>query len=666
MKQNCSFVALPKRDPIQHLMMSMSASLMASNDDIWEQRFQEMVAYQQKHGNLHLHRKSHREYQSLGWWVTRQRNQHAKNRLPQNRVDKLDSVNFPWKAESYNDMAWRKVYSKLVQEFESNGHLEFTADMTKWAKRHRALYREGILSQDKIDLLNKINFVWYPRKKSIKTVEDSEDDSEDDVAAKRWKVKFRQLLGHKKKFGHCLVDEAYDRKLNKWVRCQRHYGSRGLLQKARKEMLDTIGFEWKDQKSKKPSEKELRWDEMYNQLKVFIDQTGHSRVPQHGNTHRLYLWVNRIVASGCTNRPDRKARLDKIGFSWERPIPHHSIIQPGCAKTTVNNSEQVKFDHEHRRPYFTRSARKRLCQEQATRTNDSGQKLGSTDIAVVMISDDTDGSISAVKRIQGPEQTLEQPVKDLPTSTMKPSVGLLTTRVLQSSTEELANQSPKGPDKIKIPFQKEDKDEPLRVDPSVDIDENSQLYPVGTPIVNFFPDHGWRRGVIQTINNGFYTVVYEGKSQHAYSVEGTSIHTFVELEKSRQYIADTATDLCMLRKGFSEPYLNEDEVSSSTEAMGRNEALIEVSDAADITNNLKSKISELETSLQGSHYALTVARSQLEVTKNLLWREQSRCRKKEVLVNDLTKRLEDLEQRQFLSGSIGQKVLLTLKEKMKL
>ena len=58
----------------------------------WETRFKELVQYKARHGDCSVPQ-SHGQ---LGRWVDTQRRQYKKDKLSQNRVDRLDSIGFDW------------------------------------------------------------------------------------------------------------------------------------------------------------------------------------------------------------------------------------------------------------------------------------------------------------------------------------------------------------------------------------------------------------------------------------------------------------------------------------------------------------------------------------------------------------------------------------------
>ena len=58
----------------------------------WETRLNELVRYKTEHGDCDVPRRQGK----LGTWVNHQRQQYKKGKLPQDRIDQLESIGFDW------------------------------------------------------------------------------------------------------------------------------------------------------------------------------------------------------------------------------------------------------------------------------------------------------------------------------------------------------------------------------------------------------------------------------------------------------------------------------------------------------------------------------------------------------------------------------------------
>lgn len=106
--------------------------------------------------------------------------------------------------------------------------------------------------------------------------------------------------------GCCNVSQLRKSQLGKWVNKQRTGKDR--LNPARIAQLDELGFVW--------NARDVAWDGMFEELKRYKERFGDCNVPQQCDENpQLGRWVN--VQRNTTLPPDRKARLDEIGFVWE-------------------------------------------------------------------------------------------------------------------------------------------------------------------------------------------------------------------------------------------------------------------------------------------------------------------------------------------------------------
>ncbi|EJK65364.1 hypothetical protein THAOC_13780, partial [Thalassiosira oceanica] len=80
-------------------------------DEKWEKRFNELTAYQAKHGDCKVPAKQG----EMGTWVHNQRRLRKKGELNQDRVDKLNEIGFSWsvKAEA-EESKWQKRFNELT------------------------------------------------------------------------------------------------------------------------------------------------------------------------------------------------------------------------------------------------------------------------------------------------------------------------------------------------------------------------------------------------------------------------------------------------------------------------------------------------------------------------------------------------------------------------
>ena len=199
--------------------------------------------------------------------------------------------------------SWEFWFGLLEQFHELKGHCIVPKqyklggfNLGGWVQNQRT--RQDSLSLERKKRLNALSFVWNTH----------------DLA---WEVGVRNLLKFKKAEGHCRVPHGY--KLNgsdlgSWVLSQRQ--NKDSLPENRRQQLDDLGFVWDPLAA--------RWEEGFAKLERYSEINGHCKVPAKFllEGYPLGSWVG-VQRSGKESMPpDRKKRLDDIGFIWDARDQH--------------------------------------------------------------------------------------------------------------------------------------------------------------------------------------------------------------------------------------------------------------------------------------------------------------------------------------------------------
>jgi hypothetical protein len=152
------------------------------------------------------------------------------------------------------------------------------------------------LSDARKTRLDALGFVWDPKDHA-------------------WETMFAELKRYKERFGDCEVPDKWNEnpQLGIWVGTQRTRQKKGTLSIDRKSRLDEIGFVW--------DPLEAAWENMFAELKCYADKHGHCNVPAVWRQNpALGSWVHtqRVVNNAGKLSPERRARLDAVGFEWSR------------------------------------------------------------------------------------------------------------------------------------------------------------------------------------------------------------------------------------------------------------------------------------------------------------------------------------------------------------
>ncbi len=215
----------------------------------------------------------------------------------------------PHSWDRYDEM-WYVRYLELKNFKEKYGH--FKAGSAKHRNKTLAYWITDQRSKKKRmpswrkELLDEIGFVWRIR----------------EVIS--WEDQYDKLVEYHRIYGDCNVPFKWkpDVRLSIWVRTQLSFYRQKRLKQDRFEKLDSLGFSWKVSKPIKP----IPWETNYQKLLVFKQKFGHCEVPKNFEDKRFARWVGgqRKLNNRKKLKPERKEKLEAIGFPWRLRAPTQS------------------------------------------------------------------------------------------------------------------------------------------------------------------------------------------------------------------------------------------------------------------------------------------------------------------------------------------------------
>ena len=139
-------------------------------DETWFDRFDELTAYKDENGDCNVPCNQGQ----LGMWVSKQRVCHKKGNIRQERIELLESIGFEWvlmeqgRSKSWKlDEQWKTKYTELVHYRIAHGTCNVPqkyGPLGKWVCRQRESYKDGSMSQFRMDYLDSIGFVWTTKR----------------------------------------------------------------------------------------------------------------------------------------------------------------------------------------------------------------------------------------------------------------------------------------------------------------------------------------------------------------------------------------------------------------------------------------------------------------------------------------------------------------------
>ncbi len=164
------------------VLKPLRSDLLSSIDFPWrtdnmtfEERVKQLLAYKKKHNTLHVSQVAYgkgSENHKLSRWVNEMRRLYNENRLPLDRIQRLNAIGFIWNME---DELFSKNLAKLKRFHKKHGHFDIpqtgkTKKLGSWVAQVRS---RGLVKKHHIQALNEIGFIWegkYKRRNAARKV----------------------------------------------------------------------------------------------------------------------------------------------------------------------------------------------------------------------------------------------------------------------------------------------------------------------------------------------------------------------------------------------------------------------------------------------------------------------------------------------------------------
>ena len=196
----------------------------------------------------------------------------------------------PW-PEMYKGLV---AYSKKHKSTLVPYRYEPDRKLGLWVGQRRNFYKTNALSQDRLQLLEAIGFVW-------------------DVFDAWWQDMYEILTLYKEREGHCDVPQGHkedEQNLGAWLQTQRREKKNGNMDATKEKQLVELGVVW-DVFSQ-------QWEDMYTFLIQYEQREGHCNVPrshkEDGNNLGYWLTNQRTIKKNGKLDDDRLRRLEEIGI----------------------------------------------------------------------------------------------------------------------------------------------------------------------------------------------------------------------------------------------------------------------------------------------------------------------------------------------------------------
>lgn len=129
----------------------------------WNLKYEKLCRYYKIHGHCNIST-SDEDFGDLYKWLGHQRIAYKENQLLIKRQEKLEAIGVEW---NMFDFKWEAKYLKLCKFYDkyktcnvTKEYKEYYDDLNSWIITQRKQYKKGILYLDRIEKLNRINFIW--------------------------------------------------------------------------------------------------------------------------------------------------------------------------------------------------------------------------------------------------------------------------------------------------------------------------------------------------------------------------------------------------------------------------------------------------------------------------------------------------------------------------
>ena len=209
----------------------------------WDAMVAALIAFRKEHGHCCVPWQP-AKYRTLAMWLSNVRRQKKNGLLDRGRIRQLDELGVVWEP---NDQEWEERFAELVAYRAKYGNCNVPSywsenpRLASWVHHQRYVRKLSTLTQDRLERLDKIGFVW-------------------DLREQRWESMFTALVEYKKSHGNCDVPVGWSPNptLAAWINRQRRLDTTGTLLPYRRKQLEALGVPFSYQRTVSESSEESR------------------------------------------------------------------------------------------------------------------------------------------------------------------------------------------------------------------------------------------------------------------------------------------------------------------------------------------------------------------------------------------------------------------------
>ena len=159
---------MPTRIDADFFRDKIETLLVMETTTSWQAYYGAFVAYQKENPDVPIPAKAKYNDLNLGAWVGTQRQDYNKGILSAERIERLEEAGFVWDPL---EEQWKAGYQAFIDYQKENPDVPILTNtqyhglnLGLWISSQRKIYKKGILSAEKIELLEEAGIVWRVRK----------------------------------------------------------------------------------------------------------------------------------------------------------------------------------------------------------------------------------------------------------------------------------------------------------------------------------------------------------------------------------------------------------------------------------------------------------------------------------------------------------------------
>lgn len=283
-----------------NLLIEAGVSFNNVNADIWDYYINKLSVFQEENGHMYP---SEGEDLELTVFCRTQRRRYSEKKLPEDRIELLESIGFPWEQikkgftheERVEDL---KKYKAKYGDVNVNSRCKEFNNIGDWIKRIRVLNRKKQLPENIFNAVDSLGFTWEPKKEAS---ENTVEEVISHILAKRKNPKIK-------------TTKSMSDTMNRFRRNK----TEGILDVDTINKLNAIEFSW--------NPIEATFSNKLNKLKEYYDLYNTFKVSTKTgfpDADKLRNWLNKqkaIYKSPAGYKKEKEQALNSIGFYFENEL----------------------------------------------------------------------------------------------------------------------------------------------------------------------------------------------------------------------------------------------------------------------------------------------------------------------------------------------------------